>query len=100
MPNLIKLILLSLFTFGIVLAPRAARADDTADAKAFIGKQVEQIKKGDVGGLKAGFTMRLQAKITEANVKKAAGQVGKMSIDELVASVAAANNTLKIKMKN
>lgn len=97
---LLKLLVFSLFAFGLVLAPGVARADDMADARTFIGKQVELIKKGDVAQLKAGFTMRLQEKITEANVKKAAGQVGKMPIDELVASVAAANGGLKIKMKN
>ena len=100
MTNLIKLIVLSLFAFGIVLAPRMASADDTSDAKAFITKQVEQIKKGDVAGLKAGFTPRLQDKITDANVKKGADQVGKMSIDELVSSVISSKDQMKIKMKN
>ncbi len=96
-----KIVLLSLFVLGLVIAPSVARADDAADAKAFIAKQVEQIKKGDVAGLKAGFTMRLQEKITETNVKKAAGQVAKMPIDELVFAVAAAGkDSLKIKMKN
>jgi phosphoglucomutase len=74
-----------------------AQADDLSDAKAFIAAQVELIKKADVAGLKAGFTTRLQDKITEANVK---GQAASITLDELVASVSPANGGLKIKMKN
>jgi hypothetical protein len=78
-----------------------ARADELADAKAFIGKQVELIKKADVDGLKAGFTKRLQDKITKANVEKAQKQLDKMTLDELVASAApAGKDSIKIKMKN
>ena len=54
-----------LIAVGLVLLPTLAHADDLADAKAFISKQVDQIKKGDVDGLKAGFTARLQDKITK-----------------------------------
>src|ERR1041385_237385 len=90
--------ILSVLVLCLVAAP--ARADDLADAKAFISKQVDLIKKGDVAGLKAGFTQRLQDKITEANVKKAHGELGKMTIDDLVASVSPGKDSLKIKMKN
>jgi hypothetical protein len=93
-----RLAALSVLVLGFLGA--SARADDLADAKAFITKQVELIKKGDVAGLKAGVTKRLQDKITDANVKKAQGQVDKMTIDDLVASVAAGKDSLKIKMKN
>ena len=89
---------LAFFVVGLLVVP--ARADDLAEARAFIGKQVEQIKKGDVAGLKAGFTKRLQEKITEANVKKAQKELGTMTLDDLVASVAANKDSLKVKMKN
>lgn len=92
-----------ILTLVVVLLAFTARAhaDDTADAKAVIAAQVELIKKADVAGLKAGFTKRLQDKITEANVKKAQGQLGTMTIDDLVASAApAGKDALKIKMKN
>jgi hypothetical protein len=98
MINVFRILGLAVIVLGLVAAP--ARADDLADAKAFISKQADLIKKGDVAGLKAGFTKRLQDKITEANVKKAQKQVGEMTIDDLVASVAAGKDTLKIKMKN
>lgn len=95
----IRILALAFLLLGFVFAT-PARADDLADAKAFISKQVELIKKGDAAGLKAGFTKRLADKITDENVKKAQGQVGKMTIDELVASVEPGKDTLKIKMKN
>lgn len=93
-----RLAALSILVLGFFGA--SARADDLAEAKAFITKQVELIKKGDAAGLKAGFTKRLQDKITDANVKKAQAEVDKMTIDDLVASVAAGKDSLKIKMKN
>ena len=98
----IKLAALSLLAFlALVVAPTAARADDLADAKAFIGKQVELIKKGDVAALKAGFSKRQQERVTAEAVKRAAGQAGKMTLDDLVASAAPnGKDTLKIKMKN
>jgi hypothetical protein len=77
-----------------------ALADDLADAKSVIGKQVELIKKGDVAALKAGFTKRLHDRITKENVEAAQKEVGKMTIDDLVASVEAGKDSLKIKMKN
>ncbi|MDB4954642.1 MAG: hypothetical protein JWO36_2211 [Myxococcales bacterium] len=98
MTTTLRLLLLSLFVF--VAIPAVASADTLADAKAVISKQVAQINTGDVAGLKAGFTKRQQPKITDAAVKKAADQVGKMSIDELVASATGDKTEIKIKMKN
>lgn len=77
-----------------------ARADDLADAKAVITKQVGQIKKADVANLKKGFTARLQDRITDENVKKAQKEIGSMTIGDLVASVASGKDSIKIKMKN
>ena len=93
-----RLLGLAVLVLGVLVVP--ARADDLADAKAFITKQTELLKKGDVAGLKAGFTKRLQDKITDANVKKGQKQLGETTIDDLVASVAAGKDSLKIKMKN
>jgi hypothetical protein len=98
--RLARVALLALVFLGLVALPRISRADDLADAKAFIAKQAEQIAKGDVDALKAGFTARLQAKITKESVTKAQKEVAKMTIDDLVASVAASKGALKIKMKN
>jgi len=95
-----RILSLLLVVLGFVVVPRAARADDLADAKAFIAKQVDQITKGDLDGLKAGFTKRLQDRITKANVDKAKAQAGKMTIDDLVAKVEAGKDSLKIKMKS
>jgi hypothetical protein len=77
-----------------------AHADELADAKTFIAAQVELIKKADLAGVKAGLTKRLQDKVTDAHVKKAGEEVSKMTIDDLVASVAPGKDSLKIKMKN
>jgi hypothetical protein len=85
---------------ALVFAPALASADDLADAKAFIAKQVEQIKASDVDGLKAGFTQRLQDRITADAVKKAQKQAASITLDELVAKVEPAKDSLKIKMKN
>jgi len=96
--RVLPLLALCWLVIGLLVAP--ARADQLADAKAFIGKQVAQIKRGDVAGLKAGFTKRLQDKITDANVKAAQAEVGKLTIDDLVATVLPKGDALKIKMKN
>ena len=79
-----------------------AAADDLADAKAVIAKQVEALKKGDEAVVRKHFTTRLRDKITAENVKAAQKQLAGMTLDELVASVAAgsAKYSLKIKMKN
>ena len=92
--------ILSIFVLALgLLAARPARADDLADAKAFITKQIDQITKGDLDGLKAGFTKRLQDKITKENVDKGKKQVGTMTIDQLVEKVEPGKDSLKIKMK-
>lgn len=67
-----------------------ARADASYDllrAKGVISRQLELIKQGNVDELKVRFTDRLQGKITDAAVKKAQASVGKLALDELVASV-------------
>jgi hypothetical protein len=94
----VRILTLAVLLLG--LAAGRARADDLADARAFIGKQVEIIKKGDVAGLKAGFTKRQQDSITEENVKAAQKELGKTTLDDLVASVIPGKGSIKIKMKN
>jgi len=96
--RVIRILALCAFFLGVFVMPAAA--DDLADAKAFIGKQVEQIKKGDTAGLKAGFTKRLQDKITDDNVKAAQKEVGKYTVADLVDKVEAKDGGIKIKMKN
>jgi cell division FtsZ-interacting protein ZapD len=98
MKPLLRVLALAVLVVGF-LGSRA-HADDLADARTFIAAQVELIKKADIAGVKAGLTKRLQGKVTEAQVKKAGEQVGKMTIDDLVAAVAAGKDSLKIKMKN
>jgi hypothetical protein len=100
-PSLARVLALSVLVLALLgLLGARARADDLGDARAFIAKQVELIKKGDAAGLKAGFTRRLQDKITDANVKKAQAQVDKITLDELVGSVTPGKDSLKIKMKS
>ncbi|MEO8553613.1 MAG: hypothetical protein ABI678_26750 [Kofleriaceae bacterium] len=84
---------------ALVLLPSVARADDLADAKAFITKQMDQIKKTDVDGLKAGFSKRQAGKITKEMVTKAQTEAAKYTIEDLVEKVAPGKDTLKIKMK-
>jgi hypothetical protein len=98
MTTTLRFLVLPLLLVLLFAAPAAA--DAKADAKAVITKQVALIKAGDVAKLKASFTPRLQDKITDAVVKKAADQVGSMSIDELVASASGSKNSIKVKMKN
>jgi len=93
-----RILSIAILALGLVFV-RTAGADDLADAKAFITKQVDQITKGDVDGLKAGFTKRLQDRITKASVDKAKKQVGTMTIDQLVDKVEPGKDSLKIKMK-
>jgi len=93
-------ILAIVIAVGVVIAPRAARADDVGEAKAFITKQIEMIKTGNLADLKASFTTRLQDGITKELVDKAKQQADKVTIDDLVASAAKTGDGLKIKMKN
>lgn len=85
----------------VLVTAMVASADEKADARTAIAKQLEQIKKGDVEGLKAGFTERQRSKITADMVKQAADTVSKMTIDDLVGSASMeTKGQLKIKMKN
>ena len=95
--QLLRIISLCVLCLGILVVPAAA--DDMADAKALIGKQLEMIKKGDVAGLKPGFSARQQDKITEANVKAAKKEAEKYTLADLVEKVESKNGTIKIKMK-
>ncbi len=92
---LLALPLLLLFALS---AP--ARADNMKTAKDVIGKQLVLIKAGDVAKLKAGFTARLQERITAENVKKGQAAVKGMTIDDMVSEVSTGDTAIKIKMKN
>ena len=84
----------------LALQPLAAIADALGDARAFIGKQVELIKAGDVNGVKAGFTDRLKDRVTAERVQKAKAEVAKVTLDDLVAGVEDKGDSVKVKMKN
>ena len=71
-----------------------------APVRALIEKQVELIKAGDLDGLRASVTARLQERVTAPGVQSAVKNLGSMTIDDLVASVEAVGPGLKIKMKN
>ena len=91
---------LLLVAFALVIVPRFAHADDLADAKTFISKQVDQIKAGDLAKFKAGFSKRQSSKITQAMIDKAKAEVAKYTLDDLVAKAEGGKGSLKIKMKN
>ncbi len=88
----------------VLSATAPAMADDQADAKAAISAQVDLIKAGDVDKLKATFTDRQKDKITKEIIEKAKGNLEKMTLEDLVASVEVAEDagkkSAKIKMKN
>jgi len=96
----LRLLALSLCLLGLVAS--SAVADDLADAKAVITKQVEALKQGNDAVVRKMFTERLRAKITPEAIKAAQKELGKMTIDDLVASAApgSSKDSLKIKMKN
>lgn len=96
--RVLRIFALCVLFLGVLAMPAAA--DDLADAKAVIGKQLEQIKGGDVAGLKAGFTKRLQDKITDANVKAAQKEAAKFTLADLVDKVEPKAGGIKVKMKN
>jgi hypothetical protein len=98
MTQVLRYVLLPLFL--IALVGGTVFADDLKTARTVIGKQVEQIKAGDVAGLKKGFTSRLQAKITADNVKKAQKEIGSMTLADLVDGVEGGQDSIKVKMKN
>lgn len=96
----LRVLALSLCLLGLVASP--AVADDLADAKAVITKQVEALKQGNDAVVRKMFTERHRAKITPEVIKAAQKELGKMTIDDLVASAApgSSKDSLKIKMKN
>jgi hypothetical protein len=86
----------------LALRPRPAAADDLADARAVIGKQIKAIKQGDEAAVRKMFTPRLRDRITAGSLEAAQKELGKMTLDDLVASAApgSAKDSLKLKMKN
>ncbi|HWO20091.1 MAG TPA: hypothetical protein VNO30_14995 [Kofleriaceae bacterium] len=97
---------LSLGLLALCLAPSVAAADDLADAKAVISKQVDALKQGKEDTVRKHFTARLRDRITADAIKAAQKQLASMTLDDLVASVAPGSgkdtgkDSLKIKMKN
>lgn len=109
MTSHVRLALLSALLLGVASCgePSASATGSNAapaTPKAAIAQQLEQIKAGDVAGLKANMTERVRDKVTPEVVDKAKEQAAKMTIDDLVASVEdgmdGANKTAKITMKN
>jgi hypothetical protein len=101
--TLLRILTVSLCLVGLVaLGASPAAADEVADAKAVIGKQVEALKQGNEAAVRKLFTARLRDRITADSIKAAQKQLGTMTLDDLVASVApgASKDSLKIKMKN
>lgn len=96
------LLALSLGLLGLCLVPSVAAADDLADAKAVISKQVDALKQGKEDTVRKHFTARLRDRITADAIKAAQKQLASMTLDDLVASVApgSGKDSLKIKMKN
>ena len=95
----LRLVIL-LVVLGLLVITTLAHASEYIEARDLIGKQLEQIKKGDVDGLKASFTARRQDKITKALVEAAQKEVGKQTLDDLVGSVTIQGHVLKVKMAN
>lgn len=96
------LTIVTFLLFGLVLSTRTAHADAKADAKEFISKQLEVLKKGDLTAIKAGFTKRLQDKLTTEKVEKGKKELdkAKYTVDDLVESAEAKGAAaIKIKMK-
>ena len=82
----------------------AEEKNPLADPKASIAHQLELLKAGDVDKLKECFTARQRDKIAKDAVTAAQTTAGKMTIDDLYASVEMGEfqgaKTAKIKMKN
>ena len=78
--------------------------DPLSEPKKAIEHQMKLIKNGDVDKLKACFTRRQQDKITKELVASAQKQAGKVTIDDLVKTVAVTEKggekSAKITMKN
>lgn len=98
--TVLRLLALSLCLLGLVVSPVAA--DDLADARAVIAKQVDVLKQGNEAAARKLFTPRLRDRITADSIKAAQKQLGTMTLDDLVASAApgSSKDSLKIKMKN
>lgn len=97
--TVLRILALSLCLLGLVASPAAA--DELADAKAVISKQIDAIKQGSEAAVRKHFTARLRDRITADAIKGAQKQIGTITLDELVGSVApSGKDSLKIKMKN
>jgi hypothetical protein len=96
----LRILALSLCLLGLVASPAAA--DELSDARAVISKQVDALKKGSEAEVRKHFTARLRDRITADAIKAAQKELGKITLEELVASVAPGSDkdSLKIKMKN
>ncbi len=77
----------------------AARADALADARIFIGMQLELIKAGDVDGVRAGMTDRLRDKVTGEALAQAKQRLAGVTIDDLVAAAVAKGTAVSVKTK-
>lgn len=97
---IVRILALSLCLIGMVASPAAA--DELADARAVISKQVDALKQGNDAVVRKLFTQRLREKITPEVIQAAQKELGKLTIDDLVASAApgSGKDSLKIKMKN
>lgn len=89
----------------VLLSAGVGRADDKADIRKEVEKQIELIKKGDANKLKEHFTDRLRPRITDDAVRDAKKRAEQVTVDELVHKVAAGkdkdgNKTIQVKMKN
>jgi hypothetical protein len=91
---------------AIPKSSEAPKSSDSAlsDPKGSIAYQFELLKAGDADKLRNCFTERLRDRITKERVDKARGEVGKLTIDDLFASMEAGEyegkKTAKVKMKN
>jgi ATP-dependent protease HslVU (ClpYQ) ATPase subunit len=99
-----------MFRFAAVVATAAlsvgaVRADEKAEIRKEVEKQIELIKKGDANKLKDHFTERQRERITGDAVKAAKKTAADANIDDLVDSVTTdkdkeGRKTVKVKMKN
>jgi hypothetical protein len=96
------LLALSLGLLGLCLFPSPAAADELADAKAVIAKQVDALKQGNDAVVRKHFTARLRDRITPEAIKAGQKELAQLTLDDLVASVApgSGKDSIKIKMKN
>jgi hypothetical protein len=94
----ILLALLALLAQGL----QTARADkevaelNVESARAFVKKQVDAIKAGDLAAVKAGLSARQRDKVTADMLTKAKGETAKYTLEDLVDKI----EGMKIKMKN